>query len=67
MEDVNEFFYLFLNLNAVLKKSAPRKFAYIWLFSRIEINAAKFVKTWIHFKIEFFAAVAVVVVDVKAP
>ena len=44
-----EFFFLSLNLSAVSKNSSPRKFAYIWHFQRIGINATKFEKTQIHF------------------
>ena len=63
-KDYGEFFFLFLNLikfEAISKKSTPGKFAYIWLFQRIEINATKFEKTRIDFKSYVFAAVAVVV------
>ena len=47
-------FFLFLNFNAVPKKSTPGKFAYIWHFQQIGINATKFEKTRIHFKIDVF-------------
>ena len=46
---------------AIPKKSTPGKFAYIWFFQRIEINATKFEKTRIDFKSDVVAAVAVVV------
>ena len=55
----------FLNLSSVPNKSIPGKFAYIWQFQRIGINATKFLKTRIHFKSDVFAAVAVVLA--KAP
>ena len=48
----------------VPKKSTPGKFAYIWLFQEIGMSATKFEQTRIHFKSDFFAAVAVV--DAKA-
>ena len=57
--------FLSLNLSAVLKKSTPGKFAYTCHFQEIGINATKIEKTGIHFKTDFFAAVAVV--DAKAP
>ena len=63
MED--EFFFLLLNLSAVPRKSTPGKFANIWHFQRIGINATKFDETRIYFKSDDFAAVAVV--DAKAP
>ena len=44
-----EFFFLSLNLSAVSKNSSPRKFAYIWHFQQIGINATKFEKTQIRF------------------
>ena len=59
------FFFLFLDLRAVPKKTTPPKLAYIWHFWRIGINATKFEKTRIHLKSDVFAAVAVV--DLKAP
>ena len=47
MEDVSkqrsdEFFFLFLNLSAVPKKSTPGKFSYSLHFQRIVINATEF-------------------------
>ena len=42
-------FFLYLNLNAVPKKSTPGKFAYIWNFQRAGINATNSDKTRIHF------------------
>ena len=58
-------FFLFLNLNAVSKKSTLEKFAFFRHFHRIRIKAKKFEKTPIHFKSDVFAAVAVV--DAKTP
>ena len=52
-------------MSAVLKKSTPGKFAYTCHFQQIGINATKIEKTGIHFKVDVFAAVAVV--DAKAP
>ena len=62
MEDVKKrrrIFFLFLNFSAVLKKSTPGKFAHIWQFQQIGINATKFEKTRIHFKIDVFTALVV--------
>ena len=54
MEDVKtegrRFFFLFLNLNAVPKKSTSGKFAFIWHFHRTGINATKFETGRFHFK-----------------
>ena len=61
----DESLFLYLNLSAVLKKSTSGKFAYTCHFQQIGINAAKIEKTWIHFKSDVFAAVAIV--DAKAP
>ena len=58
-------FFLFQNLSVVPKKSKPGKFAYIWHFQETGISVIQFEKTRIHFKSDFFAAVAVV--DAKAP
>ena len=52
-------------LSAVLKKSTPVKFAYIFHFQQTRINPTKIEKTRMHFKSDVFAAVAVV--DAKAP
>ena len=52
-------------MSPVPKKSTPGKFAYISHFQWIGINAIKFEKTWIHFKSDVFAAVAIL--DAKAP
>ena len=54
------------NLSAILRTSNLGKFAYIWHFQQIGINAIKFKfeKTRIHFKSDVLAAVAVV--DAKA-
>ena len=65
-----KFFFLFLNLSAVPKKSTPGKFAYFRPFQRNSVNANTFEKTRIHFKGDVFAAVAVAVavaVVVKVP
>ena len=62
MEDVKKrrrIFLLFLNFSAVPKKSTPGKFAYIWQFQQIGINATKFEKTRIHFKINVFTTLVV--------
>ena len=62
------FFSLFLHLSAVPKNSTQGKFAYICHFQRIGIiNVTKFEKTRIHFVSDIFVAVAVTVVDAKAP
>ena len=58
-------FFLFLNSNAVPKKSTPGKSAYIRHFQRVGLNAKKFEKTLIHFKTDVLAAVAVV--NAKTP
>ena len=52
----DKLFFLFLNLSAVPKKSAPGKLAYISYFQRIELNATKLEKTPIHFRSDVFAA-----------
>ena len=68
MEDVNnddEFFFLFLNLSAVPKKSTLGKFAYVWHFQRNGINATMFEKTRMPFQGDVLAAVAAV--DAEAP
>ena len=57
--------FLFPNVSAVPKKSTPGKFANIWHFQQIRINATKIEKSRIHFKSDVFAAVSVV--DAKAP
>ena len=54
MENVNiqcndEFSFLFLNLNKILKNSTPWKVACIWHFERVQIDASKFERTQIHF------------------
>ena len=59
------FFFLFQNLSVVPKKSTPGKFAYILHFQGTGTSVRQFEKTRIHFKSDFFAAVAVV--DAKAP
>ena len=66
MKDANKrrrFLSLFVNLNAVSKKSTPVKFTYIWHFERNRINAKKFEKTQIHWR----SPAAVAVVDAKPP
>ena len=60
----DKFFFLFLNLSAVAKKSTLGKLSYIWHFLQIRINATKFEETRIHFKSDVLTAVAVV--DAKA-
>ena len=62
MEDVKKgrrIFFLFLNFSAVPKKSTPGKFAYIWQFQQIGINATKFEKTRIYFQIDVFTTLLV--------
>ena len=60
----DQFFFLFLNLSAVDKKSNLEKFTHIWHFQRIGINATTFEKARIPFQSDVFAAVAFV--DAKA-
>ena len=60
----DNFFFLFLKLGAVSKKSTQGKFAYIWHFQLTRINAIKF-ESWnanSFFKNDVLAAVA----DAKA-
>jgi len=57
----DEFFFLFLNLTAVPKKSIPGKFAYIW---QLLETRKKFLKTQIRCKSDVFAVLRVV--DAKA-
>ena len=52
-------FFLFLDLRAVHRESIQGKFAYIWQFQQILINATKFGKMQIHFKSDVFAAYAI--------
>ena len=61
----DEFSFLFLKLNKILKNSTPGKVACIWHIERVQIDAIKFERTQIHFFSDAFTAVAVV--DAKAP
>ena len=58
--DDDEFPFLFLNLNKILKNSTPGKVAYIWHIERVQIDAIKFERTQIHFFSDVFTAVVVV-------
>ena len=54
----SNFSFSFLNLGAVPKKSTLTKFAQIWHFQRIGINATVFEKTRVPFQSDIFASVA---------
>ena len=56
----DEFSFLFLNLNKILKNSTPGKVAIIWHIERIQIYAIKFERSQIHFFTYAFTAVVVV-------
>ena len=59
----DEFSFLFLNLNKILKNSTPGKVACIWHIERVKIDVIKFEKTQIHFlAIEVFTTVVTTVV-----
>ena len=45
----DEFPFIFLSLNKILKNSTPGKVACIWHIERIQIDAIKFERTQIHF------------------
>ena len=47
MED--EFSFLFLNLDKVLKNSSPGKVAFIWHIERVQIDVITFERAQIHF------------------
>ena len=63
----DEFSFLFLNLNKILKNSTPGKVAYIWHIERVQIDAMKFERTQIHFLTDVFTVVVVVVLAYKGP
>ena len=52
-QGTTNFFFLFLNLSAVPKKSTPGKLAHISHFQWIGINATKFEKTRVILKVAF--------------
>ena len=45
----DEFSFLFLNLNKILKNSNPGKVACFWYIERVQIEGIKFERTQIHF------------------
>ena len=49
----DEFSFLHLNLNRILKNSTPGKVACIWHIERVQMDAIKFEKTQIHFLATF--------------
>jgi len=52
MDDVDnddEFSFIFLNLNKILKNSTPGKVPCFWHIERVQIDAIKFERTEIHF------------------
>ena len=56
----DEFSFLFLNLNKILKNSSPGKVPCIWNIEQVQIDAIKFERTQIHFFTNVFTAVVVV-------
>ena len=56
----DEFSFLFLNLNKILKNWTPGKVAYIWHIEQVQLDAIKFERTQIHFLTNVFTAVVVV-------
>ena len=56
----DEFSFLFLNLNKILKNSTPGKVAYLWRIERVQIEAIKFERTQILFFTNVFTAVVIV-------
>ena len=62
----DEFSFLFLNLNKILKNSTSGKVACIWHIERVQIDAIKFESTEIHFFTDVFTAVVVVLVKVPS-
>ena len=56
----DEFSFLFLNLNKILKNSTPGKVAYLWHIERVQIEAIKFERTQILFFTNVFTAVVIV-------
>ena len=59
----DEFSFLFLNLNKILKNSTPGKVACIWPIERVQIEAIKFERTQLHFLTDVFTAVVVVLAE----
>ena len=57
----DEFSFLFLSLNNILKNSTPGKVACILHIERVKIEAIKFERTQIHFFSDVFTAVVIVV------
>ena len=51
-------FFLSLNLNVVVRNSAPKEFACIWQRTRVEIIRIEIERTQIHFLSDVFVAVA---------
>ena len=61
MGDANKWrrnFFLSLNLNVVVRNSAPKEFACIWQRTRVEIILIETERTQIHFLRDVFVAVA---------
>ena len=61
MGDANKWrrnFFLSLNLNVVVRNSAPKEFACIWQRTRVEIIRIEIERTQIHFLSDVFVAVA---------
>ena len=56
----NEFSFLFLNLNKILKNSTPGKVTCSWHIEWVQIDAIKFERTQIPFFNDVFTAVVVV-------
>ena len=56
----DEFSFLFLNLNKILKNSTPGKVTYLWHIERVQIEAIKFERTQILFFTNVFTAVVIV-------
>ena len=56
----DEFSFLFLNLNKILKNSTPGKVAYLWHIERVQIEAIMFERTQILFFTNVFTAVVIV-------
>ena len=56
----DEFSFIFLNLNKILKNSTPGKIAGIWHIEQVQVDAINFEETQIHFFPDAFSAVVVV-------
>ena len=56
-----EFSFLFLNQDKILKNSTPGKIAYIWQIELVLINAIKFERTQIHYFSDVFIVVVIVI------